>query len=98
MGMVSCGTVPRRCHMPWYVYGMRVPIDKAGRMVIPKSLRDQVGLLPGEVEVAVVGAGLRIEPLSASELGEEDGHLVIPASGVKVDDQLVQVLRRADQR
>ena len=67
-------------------------------MVIPKSLRDQVGLGPGVAEIVVMGAGLRIEPISATDLAEEDGHLVIPASGMKVDDELVQVLRRAGQK
>ena len=67
-------------------------------MVIPKPLRDQVGLGPGVAEIVVMGAGLRIEPISATDLAEEDGHLVIPASGMKVDDELVQVLRRAGQK
>jgi len=30
---------------------MRATIDKAGRLVIPKQLRDYVGLRAGEVEV-----------------------------------------------
>jgi hypothetical protein len=29
---------------------MRGTFDKAGRLVIPKPLRDQVGLTPGEVD------------------------------------------------
>ena len=32
---------------------MRSTIDKAGRLVIPKPLRDQLGLRPGDVEAAV---------------------------------------------
>ena len=77
---------------------MRVTIDKAGRVVIPKPLRDQVGLGPGAAEIVVVGTGLRIEPISATDVAEEHGHLVIPATGVKVDDELVLVLRRAGQK
>ncbi|HMS48234.1 MAG: AbrB/MazE/SpoVT family DNA-binding domain-containing protein [Candidatus Microthrix sp.] len=73
-------------------------------MVIPKQLRDVVGLVPGKVEVTVDGAALRIEPLVDSELDETnglelvDGRLVIPASGMKLDDALVDEMRRADQR
>jgi len=67
-------------------------------MVIPKPLRDEIGLPAGKVEVSVTGAGLRIEPVSATDVAEEDGHLVIPASGTEIDDALVEVLRRADQR
>lgn len=77
---------------------MRVTIDKAGRMVVPKLLRDEIGLPAGEVEVTVTGAGLRVEPVSATDVAEEDGHLVVPASGTKVDDALIEMLRRADQR
>ena len=34
---------------------MRSTIDKAGRLVIPKPLRDQLGLRPGEVELTADG-------------------------------------------
>jgi AbrB family looped-hinge helix DNA binding protein len=76
---------------------MRAAIDKAGRLVIPKALRDSLGLVPGEVEVTPDGAGLRVEPLANDELAEEDGFLVIPAD-VPVSDELVRTLRDADQR
>jgi AbrB family looped-hinge helix DNA binding protein len=76
---------------------MRAAIDKAGRLVIPKALRDSLGLVPGEVEVTPDGAGLHVEPLANDELAEEDGFLVIPAD-VPVGDELVRTLRDADQR
>ena len=78
--------------------GMRTTIDKAGRLVIPKPLRDQVGLVAGEVEVIADGAGLRVEPLASDELVEEDGRLVIPAAGSQIDDDFVRALRDASQR
>ncbi len=77
---------------------MRATIDKAGRLVIPKPLRDRVGLRAGEVEVTVDGAALRVEPLSGESLEERDGRLVIPASGATIDDDLVRALRDAGQR
>lgn len=77
---------------------MRTTIDKAGRLVIPKLLRDQLGLGPGEVDVMADGAGLRVEPLAADDLVERAGRLVIPAAGSTVDDDLVRSLRDADQR
>jgi AbrB family looped-hinge helix DNA binding protein len=76
---------------------MRAAIDKAGRLVIPKALRDSLGLVPGEVEVTPDGAGLHVEPLANDELAEEDGFLIIPAD-VPVSDELVRTLRDADQR
>jgi len=77
---------------------MRTTIDKAGRLVIPKSLRDQLGLAPGEVEVMADGAALRVEPVATADLEERDGRLVIPASGVALDDDGVRAVRDADQR
>jgi AbrB family looped-hinge helix DNA binding protein len=76
---------------------MRAAIDKAGRLVIPKALRDSLGLVPGEVEVTPDGAGLHVEPLANDYLADEDGFLVIPADA-PIDDESVRSLRDADQR
>ena len=41
---------------------MRTTIDKAGRVVIPASIRDRAGLAPGtELEVTVDDVGVRLE-------------------------------------
>ena len=77
---------------------MRATIDQAGRLVIPKPLRDLLGLRPGEVELTADGAALRVVPVHDDDLVEEDGRLVIPASGAVVDDEVVRALRLADQR
>jgi AbrB family looped-hinge helix DNA binding protein len=77
---------------------MRTTIDKAGRLVIPKPLRDQVGLRPGGVEITLDGASLRVEPVADEGLVEEGGWLVIPASGVPISDDDVRDLRSADRR
>ena len=77
---------------------MKATIDKAGRLVIPKLLRDRLGLRAGVVEVVADGAGLRVEPLAAESLIERGERLVIPASGATVDDDTVRALRDGDQR
>lgn len=77
---------------------MRGTIDKAGRVVIPKPLRDRLGLRPGEVEVTADGGGVRIEPLAQERLVELRGRLVVPREGTPIDDDVVRVLRDADQR
>jgi len=67
-------------------------------LVIPKQLRDHIGLRPGEVEVTVEGAGLRVEPLADDSVVERDGMLLIPAGGAEINDDVVRLLRHADQR
>ena len=74
----------------WYIYGMRSSIDAAGRLVVPKVLRDQLGLVAGSVELSADGAALRVEPVVLDDVVEEDGRLVIPASGTVVTDELVR--------
>lgn len=77
---------------------MRSSAGPSRRLVIPKALRDQLGLRPGEVELTADGAALRMEPVHEDTLAEADGRLVIPASGISIDDALVQALRGADRR
>ncbi len=77
---------------------MRTTIDKAGRLVIPKVIRERLGLVAGEVEVVTDGTGLRVEPIAGSELTERAGRLVIPVSGTAVSDDDVRTLRDGDQR
>jgi AbrB family looped-hinge helix DNA binding protein len=77
---------------------METTIDAAGRVVIPKRLRDEVGLRPGRVELVVDGAGIRIEPIAASGVEQVGRRTVIPASGETIGDDDVRALRHADQR
>ncbi len=77
---------------------MRTTIDRAGRVVIPRRLRERIGLgQGGQVEVVLDGSGIRIEPVAGIDLREEDGLLLIPATGVAIGDDLVQELIDADR-
>jgi len=43
-----------------------IQIDKAGRVVLPKPIRDQFNLLPGDkLRLSVEGNGFRLEPADA---------------------------------
>lgn len=57
---------------------MKTTIDGAGRIVVPKALRDRLALLPGsEIEIDVVGDGVLLRPAtSPSAIVVEDGVLV----------------------
>lgn len=77
---------------------MRATIGKAGRLVIPKLLRDRLGIRPGEVEVVADGSTLRIEPTIGTAVIEHAGRLFIPAAGEAISGEQVRSLRDADQR
>jgi AbrB family looped-hinge helix DNA binding protein len=56
---------------------MRTTIDAAGRVVIPKPLRDELGLRAGiEVELTLRNGRIELEPVSKPvRLVERDGFL-----------------------
>jgi AbrB family looped-hinge helix DNA binding protein len=60
---------------------MKATIDRAGRVVIPKPVRDELGLRGGEqLDVVVRDGRIEIEPSSAGmRLAERDGRAVIEA-------------------
>lgn len=77
---------------------MRTTIDKAGRLVIPRALRDRIGLADGGVvELQLDGAAVRIEPVSGSALREDGGLLFIPGTGSPVTADTVRELIDADR-
>jgi AbrB family looped-hinge helix DNA binding protein len=72
---------------------MEAIIDQAGRIVVPKPIRDALGLLPGtKVDITPYGAGAQLVPAGrTARLVEEDGVLVA-ASDTPVDDDVVFAL------
>ncbi|AZH80294.1 AbrB/MazE/SpoVT family DNA-binding domain-containing protein [Microbacterium sp. Y-01] len=67
-------------------------------MVIPASLRERVGLIPGPVDLILDGNGIRIEIDAPDNLIEKDGRLVIASSGAVLTPDDIRELRLADQR
>lgn len=63
---------------------MRTTIDAGGRVVIPKSIRDRLGLKPGvEVEVVEADGTVEIAPAyTPIEVVEIDGRLTARADGL----------------
>jgi AbrB family looped-hinge helix DNA binding protein len=68
--------------MKWYFYAMRTAIDGAGRLIVPKQLRDEVGLEPGQpLEIFARDGGLVIEPVpTVVALVRRGNHLVAEPS------------------
>jgi AbrB family looped-hinge helix DNA binding protein len=60
---------------------MRTTIDSAGRIVVPKPLRDELGLVAGqELELRAVDGALEVEvPPTPMRLGAKEGRLVAVA-------------------
>ena len=55
---------------------MQATIDRAGRVVIPKQIRDALGLWPDtKLEITIDGGGLWLEPVRQRErpVEESDG-------------------------
>ena len=45
------------------INGMKTTIDRAGRLVVPKPIRDAAGLVPGaELQIRVADGRIEIEP------------------------------------
>ena len=77
---------------------MHTTIDKAGRIVIPASIRERLGILPGPVDIMIDGTGIRIEVAAPDDLVEKHGRLVINGSGTTLTSDDIRELRLADQR
>jgi AbrB family looped-hinge helix DNA binding protein len=59
---------------------MTTTIDTAGRIVIPKSLRDQAGLVPGtEIDIRICNGHLEIEPVATITVEKRGRFLVAVA-------------------
>ena len=75
---------------------MKIPIDASGRLVLPKPIRERLGLSAGTMMSAeVIGDRLQLTPLDTTprtKLKKKRGLLVVPATGRKCD--VVEALRQ----
>jgi AbrB family looped-hinge helix DNA binding protein len=78
---------------------MEATVDAVGRIVLPKPLRDLLGLVAGStVDVSRYGAGLALIPNGrTARLVEEHGVLVATGDTV-IDDEVVFALIDAGRR
>ncbi|MGQ0678139.1 MAG: AbrB/MazE/SpoVT family DNA-binding domain-containing protein [Actinomycetota bacterium] len=78
---------------------MEATIDSGGRIVLPKPMREALGLLPGStVDITPYGPGLMIIPGGrTARLVERDGELVGIAK-TPIDDQVVFALIDAGRK
>lgn len=78
---------------------MKAVVDSAGRVVVPKPLREALGLRPGAtVDISRYGAGLHLIPSRrTARLVDEEGVLVATGE-TTIDDEVVLGLLDADRR
>ena len=87
----------------WHRTGSVLPvettIDKLGRVVVPKPLRDSLGLEPGtKLDISLYGAGLTLIPggRTARLVEDAEGDLVATGETV-IDDKTVFELIDAER-
>ncbi len=78
---------------------MEITVDSVGRIVVPKPLRDALGLTAGStVDISRYGSGLQLIPTGrTARLVEEHGVLVATGETI-IDDEAVFGLIDAGRR
>lgn len=74
---------------------MEATIDSVGRIVVPKALRDELGLVPGtKVDVSRYGDGLHLQPggRTARLVTNTYGRLVARSETTFDDDDLYSLI------
>ena len=68
---------------------MKATIDSGGRVLLPKALREALGLTPGStVDIAAYGSGIQLTPGGRTARLERDTHCrLVAASDTAVTDE-----------
>jgi AbrB family looped-hinge helix DNA binding protein len=78
---------------------MEAIIDQAGRIVLPKPIRDALGLLPGtKVDISPYGAGAQIVPAGRTARLIEENGVLVSAGETPLDDDTVFALIDAGRK
>ncbi|MCP9270735.1 AbrB/MazE/SpoVT family DNA-binding domain-containing protein [Mycolicibacterium arenosum] len=79
---------------------MEATIDAGGRVVLPKHLRDALGLAPGStVDISAYGGGLQITPGGRTARVERDAHgRLVAHADTEVTDEMTFALIDSGRR
>ncbi len=74
--------------LKWYAAAMQVSIDRAGRVVIPKPLRDELGFSPGApLDAEIIDGRLELStPYEPAQLVEGPHGPSLAATGTPIAD------------
>lgn len=89
-----------KCHSDGIVIAMHTTIDAAGRVVVPKPLRDELGLAAGtELEMTAVDGHLELAIPSRVRVDEgPHGVRFVAATGERLDARQVRELMDRGRR
>jgi AbrB family looped-hinge helix DNA binding protein len=69
---------------------VKATIDSVGRIVVPKPLRDALGLTSGStVEISRYGAGLQLIPTGRTARLVDEAGVLIATGDTAIDDDIV---------
>jgi AbrB family looped-hinge helix DNA binding protein len=78
---------------------MKTTIDSAGRVVVPKALRDSLGLTSGStLDISRYGAGLQLIPAGRTASLVDEGGVLVATGETSIDDADVFALVDAGRR
>jgi AbrB family looped-hinge helix DNA binding protein len=78
---------------------MEAKIDSVGRVVIPKALRDALGLESGStVDISWYGAGLHLVPAGRTARLVDESGVLVATGDTQIDDDVVFGLIDAGRR
>lgn len=72
------------------VLPMKTTLDSVGRIVVPKALRDALGLRPGSsVDISRYGNGLQVVPGGRTARLVTESGVLVAAGTTEIDDEVV---------
>lgn len=78
---------------------MQAMVDSVGRIVIPKALRDALGIRAGSaVDISRYGAGLQVVAVGRTARLVEESGVLVATGDTQIDDQEVFDLIDAARR
>lgn len=78
---------------------MQTTIDSVGRIVVPKPLRDALGLTPGSsVDISRYGAGLQLVPTGRTARLDDASGVLVATGDTAIDDADVVALIDSGRR